>query len=227
MNKKLIGLIWGFLFALTAPVAQATQIIHGGTLGLGVFELSNPDNPNPGLLTFYHDYDAYNFSVASDNTKVVIDAGGSLAEYTPQTDTLLTLFSGSGIDPNTPATPLAFNDDFSQTTAPPRIATGVTITVADAFLDLILDAGDYTLFVTHTAGIPGRLIDTSPDPDRAYEFFEVLPTENYTGSYSGEGYRLTISGATLTRIPEPGTFALLALGIAGICFQQRRRLPRN
>ena len=148
------------------------------------------------------------------------------------------------------ADPITFEMDFSGTAGSPdgffQIDDGlifpdakVYFSAFDAF-ELILDTFTVSFSAGDTfendAGVlfdsVGNYLDFFDDSDNVPQFWQFLPKQlllNFTsaGEYQvidGAFSNVLESGTfTVSKVPEPGTLALLGIGLAGMGFARRRR----
>jgi len=80
---------------------------------------------------------------------------------------------------------------------------------------LLAGSGD-SLGTTNTAGDPAFLLTMSPD-------FAASTASRNTGSGGTAPLNLTLQNSTLSAVPEPGSYVLLALGTAAFVHRRRKR----
>ncbi len=206
---------------LIASTASATQIVIGEpeSITRAMYWSDNVDNPSPGFDTWIAAYDLYTFDLASKTT-VTIDGGGSKDAY--GADLLLSLYSGTGIDPNSPTSILAQNDAYS---GAGRIAPSYH--PHDSFLSLILNPGSYSLFVSSCCQAPGNA-DAWRDSQYDAFFYDDLPDIATANFKHKSNYILYVDGATLNQVspvPVPATLPLFgsALGLMGFVGWRKRK----
>ena len=105
------------------------------------------------------------------------------------------------------ATPSSLGESFWQG------ATGLNWSIA---------AGDYTLAFYAPAGFTGSMLSGAPNP-LATEWFRNDSTGGAWTQFDGLDVGIRID-ASPSSVPEPGTLALLGLGLAGLGALRRRKL---
>jgi hypothetical protein len=194
MQTKFAG--WLVLGLLTGPIAaQAAYLVDTGPAQAGTTELSLASLG----VSYQHLGATFNVPLGTGLTSVEgwINGSGSLR---------FELRQGA-----TPNGALLFSSVVG-VAAPASGWYGAT------GLDWDVPAGDYTLAVIAQPGFSGGMATAPPNP-LGTEWFTNPLAPNWTATNFNMGWRV---GAIDATVPEPGTLALLGLGLAGLGLGRRR-----
>lgn len=158
-----------------------------------------------------YDSDMYEITTAVPATYTFSTNSGTFTPGINNFDTQLALFNSSGVG-------IATDDD----TSSGELSTLVlTLTPGNYYL-LLSGSGRYAVDSTGALIFP-NYTDGKTDPSVQQTATSALAIAAYTGSTNEGGkYNITISFA-VAPVPEPGTYALILTGVAGLAFLGRLR----
>lgn len=202
--KKIAFTVLTVIWMATSMPAMASYIVNTGTPSGG-----------PGWSFYANQYFAGKFSIGESETVNSLEAyfsSGSPGNVTYQ------ILAQGGIDPGAVL--------FSQVAA----VSSATLGWHGVFgLSETLPAGTYWVAAVPDANINGVEPGSVPNPMLAYDQanlngYEAGSANNFDFSYLKTGFRIdaTPAAPTLASVPEPGSIALLGLGILSFAASRRK-----
>ncbi len=201
----------------SAVTSQAAVFTEGGDAGqtLATAAVAGAATGFSGTLSNPSDADLYQFTIATAGSYTFSDVGSTVSHSygTNQLDTAIFLFSSTG-------TAIATNDDASGST----VASSVKATLAaGTYYFGISESGNEPVNSNNQllfAGYPGGDTTTTRGPASG-----VNPTTefNFNSNESDPTDYGTYSVSITSAVPEPSTWAVVAISGAALAFLRRRR----
>ena len=188
----------------TAQIVTVNSV--QGIAGVTFTAISGSTTPTNGL----YDSDMYEFTVAVPGTYTF-----STNNFSPgknNFDTQLALFNSTGVG-------IVADDDLPSGGELSTIVMSLT-SVGNYYL-LLSGSGRYPVDSTGALIFP-NFTDGKTDPTVQTPAKSTLPITAYTGNTNeGGAYNITVTVSAI--VPEPGTYALVLVGIAGLAFVTKLR----
>ena len=224
------GLLTAASLGVSQPAAHAVTFAENGdagqTLSTAQFTASSPANSGQSLTAITGtigtatDADLYEFTITSTTTFSAIATGNASSTGSGAIDTSLFLFNASGV-------PIIANDDTSNGSYQASIAAGNTLVTT-------LTAGTYYLGISLSGNEPVNLnsqpLFTADQPTTSVRGIASGLNPTTEGTFNGQTfypetgtYSIALTGAATLAVPEPSTYATLALGTGALALFLRRR----